>query len=379
MNRILLFLFMFASLASMAQMQVTVTPTGTHIYCYRDSVGYTATITGTDTSQVTYRWQKNGVDIPGADSAYLLFPHARISDTGLYRCIASKWAMIDTSNIVHLRMHPVMKFDTLYRFNELACALQCKGQFKALVSGGTPNKTYPPYYYAWHGGHSQDTICFGLCPGKHKLTVTDSLECSIDSIYFVDVLKSPKVRYTILPADTIYLTNPTATLQFNDTARDYMTSWKYYMYYNVDSTITTSNVNPVSYSYDRTGVMTTQLKFRDKKGCDTVITDTLTVKLINLFIPSAMTFQDGYPENKKFTLQEKTGDNKGHDIDLSEVYLSNEIWIFDRWGRKIYHTTNYVNGSWTCEKVPDGTYYYIFKGHGPYGDDTHHGSITVIK
>ena len=378
MKRTLLLLLLFASLASMAQMQVTVTPTGTHIYCYRDSVGYTATITGTDTSQVAYRWQKNGVDIPGADSAYLIFAHARVSDTGLYRCIASKWAMTDTSNIVRLRMHPAMKFDTLYRFNELACAQQCKGQFKALVSGGTPNKTYPPYYYAWHGGHSQDTICFGLCPGKHRLTVTDSLSCSIDSIYFVDVLKSPKVRYTILPSDTIYLTNPTATLQFNDTARDYMTSWKYYMYYNVDSTITTSNVNPVSYSYDRTGVMTTQLKFRDKKGCDTVLTDTLTVKLINLFIPNAMTSDE---QNSKLSFREKTSDGKptNTDLDLSEVYLSNELWIFDRWGRRIYHTTNYVYSSWSCSKLPDGTYYFIFKGHGPYGDDSHHGSITVIK
>jgi len=200
-------------------------------------------------------------------------------------------------------------------------------------------------------------------------------------MYFVDVLKSPKVRYTIQPSDTIYLTNPTATLQFNDTARPYMTSWKYYMYYNVDSTITTSNVNPVSYSYDRTGVMTTQLKFRDNNGCDTILTDTLTVKLINLFIPSAMSDNPDYQDNIKLTFQEKSDEGKalGKDLDLSEVYLSNELWIFDRWGRKIYHTTNYVNKTWSCEKLPDGTYYYIFKGHGPYGDDSHHGSITVIK
>ncbi len=378
MKRTLLLLFLFVSLSSIAQMHVTVTPTGTHIFCNRDSVGYFAEITGTDTSQVAYRWQKNGIDIPGADSAFLLFPHARLSDTGEYRCIASKLAMIDTSNIVVLRMHPAMKFDTLYRFNALGCAQQCKGQFKAMVSGGTPNKTYPPYYYSWHGGHSQDTICFGLCPGKHKLTVTDSLGCSIDSMYFVDVLKSPRVRYTILPSDTIYLTNPTATLQFNDTATAYMTNWKYYMYYNVDSTITTSNVNPVSYSYDRTGLMATQLKFRDKNGCDTVLTDTLTVKLINLFIPNAMSSDE---QNSKLSFREKNADGKptSTDLDLREVYLSNELWIFDRWGRKIYHTTDYVNSSWSCSKLPDGTYYFIFKGHGPFGDDSHHGTITVIK
>ncbi len=376
MKRLLSFLFLFASLSAMAQLTVTVTPTGTYIKCYRDSVGYTATITGTDTSGVTYRWQKNGVDIFAADSAYLIFPHAQPSDTGQYRCIASKWAMVDTSNIVILRMHPAMKFDTLYRYNGLACPLQCKGQFKALVSGGTPNKTDPPYYFNWHGGHSQDTICFGICPGKHRLTVADSIGCSIDSMYFVDVLKLPKVRYTILPGDTIYLTNPTATLQFNDSLMQFMTNWKWYMYFNVDSNITTSNVNPVSYTYDRSGYMLTQMRFRDVNGCDTTLQDTLTVKIINLFIPNAMSSNS---PNDKLTFKETISEKNYQDIVLSDVYLSNELWIYDRWGRKVFHTLNYINSSWDDSKLPDGTYFYVFKGHGLYGDDMYHGSITILK
>jgi len=376
MKRLVLLLFIMASLGSMAQMTVTVTPTGSFTWCYRDSVGYTAKITGTDTSQVVYRWQKNGVDIPGADSSLLYFPHAKPSDTGEYRCIASKWAMIDTSNIVILKMHPKMQFDQLYRYNALACPLQCKGQFKALVSGGTPFKIYPPYMYSWHGGHSQDTLCFGLCPGKHRLTVTDSLGCSIDSIYFVDVLKLPPVRYTILPSDTIYLSNPTATLQFSDTVRKYISNWKWYMYFNVDSTITTSNVNPVSYTYDRSGQMLTQMRYRDNNGCDTTLQDTLTVKIINLFIPNAMTSN---PPNDKLTMKEIAGEKSYRDITLSDVYLSNELWIYDRWGRRIYNTVNYVNSTWDIGKLPDGTYFYVFKGHGLYGDDMHRGSIQIFK
>ncbi len=380
MKRLVLLLFLFSSLVSMAQLKVTVTPTGTLTWCYLDSVGYTANISGTDTSGVSYRWQKNGIDIPGADSALLLFPHSKPSDTGQYRCIASKLAMTDTSNIVILKMHPAMKLDTLRRYNALACPLQCKGQFKAIASGGTPFKLYPPYQYNWHGGHSQDTLCFGICPGKHRLTVTDSLGCSIDSIYFVDVLKLPKVRYTITPittdTNTIFLTNPTATLQFNDTARQYMTNWKWYMYYNVDSTVTTSNVNPVTYTYDRTGSMVTQMRFRDKNGCDTTLQDTLTVKIINLFIPNAMTSSQ---DNSVLTFQEKTSDKTGKTIVLSDVYISNELWIFDRWGRRVFHTTNYVNSTWSDSKLPDGTYFFIFNGHGLYGDDVHHGSITILK
>jgi len=376
MKRLLTLLFLFISLASMAQLKVTVTPTGTITWCYKDSVGYFARITGTDTSGVSYRWQKNGLDIAGADSAYLAYPKAQLSDTGQYRCIVEKLGEIDTSNIVILKMHPAMKFDTLYRYNALACPLQCKGQFKALVSGGTPMKTYPPYYYNWHGGHNQDTLVFGVCPGKHLLSVTDSMQCTIDTIYFVDVLKAPKIRYEILPGDTIYLTNPTATLQFNDTAKQYMTNWKWYMYYNVDSTVTTSNENPVTYTYDRSGPMLTMMRFRDTNGCDTTLTDTLTVQIINLFIPNVLTTTPG---NDVLTMKETVSDKNYKDIKLDEVYLSNELWIYDRWGRRIYHTTNYVNGTWDGGKYPDGTYFYVFKGHGLYGDDMHHGSIQLFK
>lgn len=376
MKRIFLLFYLLNSLAATAQMNVTVTPTGSVTWCYKDSVGYMASITGTDTSGVSYRWQKNGADIFGADSNLLYFPKAKLSDTGQYRCIATKWPMIDTSNIVVLNMYPAMKFDTMYRYNALACPLQCKGQYKALVSGGTPFKLDPPYMYNWHGGHSQDTLCFGLCPGKHRLTVTDSMGCSIDSNYFIDVLKAPKVRYTILPGDTVYLTNPTATLQFNDTATQYMTNWKWYMYYNVDSNITTSNVNPVSYTYDRSGQMLTMMRFRDKNGCDTTLTDTLTVQIINLFIPNAMTTN---PPNDKLTFKEIVSTDNYKDITLSDVYLSNELWIYDRWGRRVYHTTNYVNSTWDGGKLPDGTYFYVFRGHGLYSDDNHHGSIQMFK
>lgn len=376
MKRLLTLLFLFISLASMAQLKVTVTPTGTITWCYKDSVGYFARISGTDTSGVSYRWQKNGVDIFGADSAYLSYPKAQLSDTGQYRCIVEKLGEIDTSNIVILKMHPAMKFDTVYRYNALACPLQCKGQFKALVSGGTPMKSYPPYYYNWHGGHNQDTLCFGICPGKHLLSVTDSMQCTIDTIYFVDVLKAPKIRYEILPGDTIYLTNPTATLQFNDTAKQYMTNWKWYMYYNVDSTITTSNVNPVTYIYDRSGPMVTMMRFRDTNGCDTTLTDTLTVQIINLYIPNVLTTTAG---NDVLTMKETVSDKNYKDIKLDEVYLSNELWIYDRWGRRVYHTTNYVNGTWDGGNLPDGTYFYVFKGHGLYGDDMHHGSIQLFK
>lgn len=378
MKHWLILSFLLCITSSYAQLKVSIDTTGkTKPYCYKDSVGYTARISGTDTAGVLYRWQKNGSDIPGADSNKIYFSKARPSDTGYYRCIASKAGVTDTSNTVRLRMHPAMRFDTLYRYNALACPGQCKAQYKAKVSGGTPFKLYPPYSYNWHGGHSQDTLCFGLCPGKRWLEVTDSMLCVLDTTYYVEVLVAPKIRYETLPGDTIFLTNPNATLVFNDTARKYMLNWKWYKN-NVgnDSNFNIANVNPVTWTYDRTGNMVTSLKFRDVNGCDTTITDTLIVQIINLFIPNVMTSN---PPNNVLTFKETVGEQNYRDIVLSEVYESNELWIYDRWGRRVYHTTNYVNGSWETGKLSDGTYFYVFKGHGPYGDDMHRGTIQLFK
>jgi hypothetical protein len=118
------------------------------------------------------------------------------------------------------------------------------------------------------------------------------------------------------------------------------------------------------------------MRFRDNNGCDTTLQDTLTVKLINLFIPNAMTSNS---PNDVLTFKDKSDTTSATALVLSDVYLSNELWIFDRWGRRVYHTTNYMNSTWSDAKLPDGTYFFIFKGHGLYGDDMHHGSITILK
>ena len=49
-----------------------------------DSVSLSVTATG---SGLSYRWQKNGVDIPGASSATLSFTNVQLSDLALYRAI----------------------------------------------------------------------------------------------------------------------------------------------------------------------------------------------------------------------------------------------------------------------------------------------------
>ena len=361
----------------MSQVTVTVKPVDT-IVCFGDSVAFTTVVTNAGSSTIIYRWQKNFIDISGATDSIYAIAHVSGSSPGIYRCIISVSGLgVDTSNDVQLRMHPKMKFDTLYRYNPLGCPTidttsvpLCIGQFKTRISGGTSFKNYPPYIYEWGGGFSQDTIVFGLCPGKHTFKVTDSLGCSIDSVYLVDVLKSPKVDFVLLPKDTVYLTNPNIQVVFPDSLKTSLANWTWDF---ADST-RIPNLNPASHTYDRTGKFPVKLNMTDLNGCDTTITHDLTVKVADLKITNLLT-PNGDGANDAFKIQLKNAPKD----DFTLAYLSNEFIVFDRWGKKVYDRKDFKSEDWAGDNLSDGTYFYILKCHGLYSDDVFKGSVTILR
>jgi len=339
--------------------------------CYRDSFSLTTIVTGTGPFQ--YRWQKENIDIPGAtDSLWIIFS-MKEADTGVYRCIVTNGVDIDTSNDAILHMYRKMKIDTLYRYNELGCPRICKGQFKALVSGG-----YPPYDYNWHGGKSMDTLVIGLCPGYYILTVEDTVGCTLDSAYFVDALKIPKIDFNWLPdRDTIYISYPTITVSFSDTSYADIQNWKW----NFGDSTEIPNVNPVVHTYMQASKdpYTISLSITDSNGCDTVIYKDINVKVAQLFIPNIFT-PDGEGTNETFEIKVQRGGEKDFwNFDFSEIYLSNELTVYDRWGKRVYQKSNYRSGDWDGGNLADGTYYYVLYLHGMYGDERLHGIVTIFQ
>ena len=49
----------------------------------------------------------------------------------------------------------------------------------------------------------------------------------------------------------------------------------------------------------------------------------------------------------------------------SVSYMDWEVIIYNRWGRKVYETSRYINGdpnhSWNGEGAPEGVYYYVVR------------------
>lgn len=371
MKHLLLFLFVFLSYGVISQVTVTLKPTDT-IVCYRDSVAFETVISGTVTGKKSWKWQKNFIEIPGKTDSVFAVAEVDESHPGLYRCILFINDLpVDTSNDALLRMHPKMKIDSFYRYNDLGCPGDCKGQFKAIVSGGTPFSGYPPYIYEWPGGKSQDTLVFGLCPGNRHFWVTDSLGCKYDTGYLVDALKAPKVDFTFSPRDTIYLTNPTITVSFADSVRHYITNWTW----SFGDSIKIPNENPCTHIYDRSGQMKVKLSFTDINGCDTTYEHELTIKVAKLTIPNIFT-PNKDQINDKFEI---LLDGEPKTEDYRQAYLSNEFLVYDRWGRKVFSQANYQSADWDGDRLSDGTYYYVLKCIGQWSDEVFRGSVTILR
>jgi len=376
MRHFLLILALFSGLAVAGQVHVTIQPAMDTVLCYNDSIALTTTVTGAGTSTIWYQWQKNGSNIQGATDSLYAIGRFNGKFAGFYRCIITVNGLTDTSNVVQLQMHPRMFFDTLYRYNELGCRKDCKGQFKALVSGGTRFSAYPPYQFEWHGGFSQDTIVFGLCTGKYQLTVTDSMGCHIDTMYVVDALKSPKVNFDIKPDDTtdagghiLFLTNPNLQVVYPDSMKQYISNWNW----DFGDTTTIPDMNPAYHTYDRTGQFLVKLNFTDINGCDTTITRDLEVKVADLNITKVLTLNgDAINEQFKITIKEH------EQLDFNEAYLNTELIVFDRWGKKVYDRKDFKSKDWDGGNLSDGTYYYILRCHGQYSDEVFKGSVTIL-
>lgn len=106
-------------------------------------------------------------------------------------------------------------------------------------------------------------------------------------------------------------------------------------------------------------------------GCSSV-SDTLnlTVHICNLTIPNIIT-PNGDEANQYFV------------VPNLEYYPNSEFAVYNRWGKKIFESSNYQN-DWDGGNLSDGVYYFVLKvnfgdtGSGPKIEE-HHGTVTILR
>jgi gliding motility-associated-like protein len=102
---------------------------------------------------------------------------------------------------------------------------------------------------------------------------------------------------------------------------------------------------------------------RIDNGC-TSLGDTLSILKVNLedvIIPNVFT---------------PNGDQLNENFSIDERMIGGALIVFDRWGAKVYESSNYQN-EWDGDDLPSGVYYYILNG----GDciDQKKGTLSILR
>jgi gliding motility-associated-like protein len=91
------------------------------------------------------------------------------------------------------------------------------------------------------------------------------------------------------------------------------------------------------------------------------------------------------PELYPYNIITPNGDGKNDTfhIDNIEHYPNAELTIFNRWGKKVYQTSEYMNnwgGMHNGQILPNSTYYYVLELNEPRSPDkTINGTVSILK
>ena len=203
------------------------------------------------------------------------------------------------------------------------------------------------------------------------LTVTSNSGCSasLSKVNLITVYSNPNPSFTATPQPTTMLQ---PTIQFTDQTTDaygiVFWSWKF----GVPGNDTLSYLQNPTYTYWDTGTYCATETVTNLYGCIDSITNCVVIDpIFALYIPSAFT-PNADNKNEVFMA-------KGNDIKTFEMY------IFDRWGMQLFHSTN-INIGWDGTAKAGGsvcqedTYVYMIKVTDNKNiEHSYTGSVNLIK
>ncbi|HTB32582.1 MAG TPA: gliding motility-associated C-terminal domain-containing protein [Bacteroidia bacterium] len=186
-------------------------------------------------------------------------------------------------------------------------------------NGDSSNVQNPIYCYPNSGNYSVDLT-----------TVTDSgCSSTLSQFNYITVYSHPNGSFSMSPQPTNILN---ATIQFTDNSTDAYGLAYWIWNFGVTGNDTLSDLQNPSYTYWDTGTFCPSEVVMNIHGCVDTVTNCLVIgPAFTCYIPDAFT-PNGDGKNEKFMVH-------GNDIKTFEMY------IFDRWGQQLFHTTD-INDGW---------------------------------
>jgi len=233
------------------------------------------------------------------------------------------------------------------------------------------SETNPPAVsYVWSFGDGsydtlQNTSHLYDSAGVYDVVVTVTNQYDCDSVLYLNdiitVHPKPVANFDAVP-DTVYsMIDPSYTVLFNNQSEGYNQSvWDFN---DPNSPFNISMDNNTSHSFSGEGVYNVILIVSNEYGCLDTISKPVVILDDVLTVPNVIT-----PNNDGF--------NDQFVVKNLEKYPENELFIYDRWGKLIYHAKPYKN-DWDGKDHLAGTYYFVL--YPNRYEKKFDGTITIIK
>ncbi len=331
--------------------------------CYNGNDGQATVIPSAGNPPYTYLWAPGGQTNANVD----------VLTAGTYTVVVSdaNGCTHDTTLIVTQPPALVVAFsaDTLH-----GCPPLCVN-FTDASTDPIPGDTIK--HWNWNfGDGGQDTNqnprhCFtGAGTYSVRLTVTDNKGCanSLTIANMITVYSDPSPDFTVSPQPTTILQ---PTIQFTDRSTDPygIVSW-FWNFEDPNSIDSTSSLQNPQYAYHDTGIYCPMLTVTNIHGCKDSISHCLIISpQYTLYIPDAFS-PNGNGRNDIF-------------LPRGEYIVTFDMYIFDRWGMKLFHSTDLYkgwDGTVSGRICQEDTYVYLIDVTDNLGKKhSYIGKVTLIK
>lgn len=212
-----------------------------------------------------------------------------------------------------------------------------------VVLGGTTTGGVEPYSYQWSTGDTTQYITVSpTVTTSYYVQVTDPCGSPIGYDTVTVYLPSTQALQALASTDLELCSGDAAMLAVTASggSQPYTIQWT-----TISGNDTVPNATAAVNSFTPTGSGTYFVLVQE--GCGAVSGDTINVSIIDCAVVPPNVFTPG-----------GDGINDVLVFDGLENFPTSALYIYNRWGAKIYESADYRN-DWNGSSVSDGTYYYI--------------------
>lgn len=212
---------------------------------------------------------------------------------------------------------------------------------------------------------------------------------SITKVNYLTINYQPTAEFDALPEVSLWSeTDGSIFFQVQGDTLNFGNNMGFY--WDFGDGVIDSSAYALDHSYSSWGDYDVTLHMFTPEGCNSSITHTVTLEA-DLVFPNAIT-PNGDGVNDVFAIGNLNTSMNAYDPDK---YRNNELTIYDRWGKQVYHALNYdtfmdMTGErgdgiiigeqvFDASKVTDGTYYYTFYYKGKFKTVNYHGTLHIIR